>query len=54
MRNEVSFTIFVPVTYQWTIIPEGLQAKIEEETNRPEFSSLPFHYLEVAHLLLDW
>ncbi|KAJ3055397.1 DNA replication protein psf2 [Rhizophlyctis rosea] len=33
--------------------PERLQANIEDEANRPAFSALPFHYMEIAHLLLD-
>ncbi|KAJ3046010.1 DNA replication protein psf2 [Rhizophlyctis rosea] len=33
--------------------PDHLTQKIEEEKNRREFSSLPFPYMEIAHLLLD-
>ena len=33
---------------------EHLKQKLQEEEDRPEFSQLPFHYLETAYLLLEY
>lgn len=32
---------------------ENLQSKLQEEETGPNFSALPYHYMEVAHLLLE-
>lgn len=32
---------------------EVLAKRLKEEEDEPEFSALPFHYMEIAHMLLE-
>ncbi|KAJ3287837.1 DNA replication protein psf2 [Borealophlyctis nickersoniae] len=52
-RTSRLLTYSVYLLHGKNILAEELQAKLDEETNKPEFSSLPFHYMEIAHALLD-
>ncbi|CAO3611078.1 unnamed protein product [Cunninghamella echinulata] len=37
---------------EWLSI-DHLKEKLEEEENREEFCALPFHYMEMAHMILE-
>ncbi|RUS15600.1 hypothetical protein BC937DRAFT_92243 [Endogone sp. FLAS-F59071] len=49
LKKNQKCTILPP---EWLTV-ENLQSKLQEEETGPNFSALPYHYMEVAHLLLE-
>ncbi|KAI9247879.1 DNA replication complex GINS protein PSF2 [Sporodiniella umbellata] len=49
LKRENKCNIVCP---EWLTV-ESLKQRQEEEETNPEFSKLPFHYMEIAQLLID-